>query len=219
MPTTARCSRRRSGLTLPDVQLELPPLRLPSRDTHQSSSVPISVTRLSSVTGSTTSCCPVDVQHRRRADSVLPGRRPSPRSSDPERDRLADGRARESGTRPARRRPARTPGPGIDALVPSSIPNGTTHKRLQRRRHARHRRHRALDADVVGARRAAADADAAARAARARSRPRRARRRDRGPARRGRAVVERLEAFGRAASRSARRSPAPWSAAPSSRRR
>ena len=61
MPIEPPWSRRRSGLALPDVQLQLPALRRRRATTHQSSSVPISVTRLSSVTGTTsTSCCPLD---------------------------------------------------------------------------------------------------------------------------------------------------------------
>ena len=41
------------------------------------------------------------------------------------------------------------------------MPNGTTHSAFERRGQPGDRRHRALDADVVAARRAAADADAA----------------------------------------------------------
>ena len=58
-------------------------------------------------------------------------------------------------------------------------------ERLERRRHAGHRRHRALDADVVRAAARRCGSARRARAARGRSRPRRARRRDRGRAHRG----------------------------------
>ena len=79
---TSRLPRRGSvGVALTDVQLELPALAVRSRATHQSSSVPTSVTRLSSVTGTAAPSLAVDLQRHVERSSALRGRRPSPRSA------------------------------------------------------------------------------------------------------------------------------------------
>ena len=120
--------------------------------------------------------------HARRAGAPAPrrprgGPRPaaSPRWAAAPRARRPSSR---SSRRPPRRRGARvepkkrkrtgspttTPSScgGSSASVPSSIPKGARHSARDRRLDAGHRRHRALDADVVRARRAAADAQALA---------------------------------------------------------
>src|SRR5215471_5105087 len=102
----------------------------PSFVFHQSSSVPISVTRLSSVTGTTASS---DEEARLGSasnvtSSGLSSSRSSPQSSmmvpGGSLLRMVDVRNRNSAGSPTDNPNSR---PAIDALVPSSMPNGTTH--------------------------------------------------------------------------------------------
>ncbi len=134
---------------------------LRSRATHQSSSVPTSVIRLSSVTGTAAPSLAVDLQRHVERSSALRGRRPSPRSTTPAGSFL---RTVELKNRNSAGSPTVSPNSTGGDRRAGPFLHAERHdaERLERRRQARHRRHRALDADVVGARGAAADADAAA---------------------------------------------------------
>ena len=141
----------------------------PSRASHQSSSVPISVTRLSSVTGTTAIVCRGG---RLGSASSVTSSGPSSSRSSPQSSisvpggsplRIVELRNRNSAGSPTDSPNSR---PAIGALVPSSMPNGTTHSAFSGAGKPGHRRQRALDADVVAARGAAADADAASAGAR-----------------------------------------------------
>ena len=195
--------------------------RLSSRLTHQSSRIPISVTRLSSLTGTAIPERPGPAPaHRRPGPRAWPPPAPAPRarpspSSRPPRPadpicRLVEARNRKSGrlADDERRTPIR--GRGLAPLFHAERDDA---QGLERGRHPGHGGHRRLDPDVVGARGAAADPDAIARAARGRSRPHlgpprgRDRCRSGARARAGRAQSERTLDHARAASSGALKTP------------
>ena len=146
-----------SGLALPDVQFELPAIA-PARATHHNSSVPISVTRLSSVTGTLTLSLPATGSV---TSSGLSSSRSSPQSSmsvpGASLFLTSELRKRNSAGSPTTRPNSR---PAIAALRPLFHAERDDAQRLERRGQPGDRRHRALDPDVVAAGRAAADANA-----------------------------------------------------------
>ena len=159
MPTTTRGRRGASGLALPDVQLELPALGAVAGDAPQLERADLGDAALERDRHG-------HVVLRRPSGSVtssgLSSSSSSPQSSIsvPARSvlRTSELRKRNSAGSPTTRPNSRPGSDGARALLHAERHHA---QRLQRRRQPGHRRHRGLDADVVAARRAAADADAA----------------------------------------------------------
>ena len=133
--------------------------RRPSAATHQSSSMPVSVTLLSSVTGTTSSLVSSLCARQQHFDgseffkfvASIVEQVPGASSL-----RASEEKKRNSAGSPTTRANRRC---GSSTFEPSSSPNGTTVKRLHGRRHAGNRGQRTFDANVVGARNAAANAN------------------------------------------------------------
>ena len=116
--------------------LQLPARRLAagaavSRGTHHSSSVPTSVTRDCSDTGTTVPGSAPWPRGQRGLDRAQLVQAAHPRDRPARRRRRScAARRRRSGTRPSRRPPGRAPRRAALAPVPSSMPNGATHSAL-----------------------------------------------------------------------------------------